>query len=307
MYKIGVLCYFFLSPFWLFSQADSSSFFNPSLSLNRNKVSFLLGTEVVGYFGTISMLNSLWYKDYPRSSFHFFNDNSEWLQMDKLGHATTSYYVGYLGMKSLEWCGVKSNKALWYGGTLGFFFLSSVETLDGYSKAWGASMGDVVANTTGFLLLAGQQLAWDNQRVILKYSAHFSEYAKYRPNVLGSTWNEQLLKDYNGQSYWLSINLSSFLSENNKFPNWLNIAVGYSGEGMIGGHDNPTINSEGELLPTFIRYRQYLLSLDVDLTRIKSKSPFLNTLLGSLGFVKFPFPALEYNNQDGIKAHLIYF
>ena len=29
-----------------------------------------------------------------RSNFHFINDNKEWLQMDKIGHMSVSYYSG---------------------------------------------------------------------------------------------------------------------------------------------------------------------------------------------------------------------
>ena len=39
---------------------------------------------------------------YPKSKFHFINDNREWLQMDKFGHAMTSYYTGYLGVKAYK-------------------------------------------------------------------------------------------------------------------------------------------------------------------------------------------------------------
>ena len=35
---------------------------------------------------TLIGLNQVWYADYPRSDFHFINDNAEWLQMDKVGH-----------------------------------------------------------------------------------------------------------------------------------------------------------------------------------------------------------------------------
>ncbi|HVZ98292.1 MAG TPA: hypothetical protein VG847_15520, partial [Chitinophagaceae bacterium] len=31
-------------------------------------------------------LQYLWYKKFPHSRFHFFNDNNEWLNMDKIGH-----------------------------------------------------------------------------------------------------------------------------------------------------------------------------------------------------------------------------
>jgi hypothetical protein len=49
----------------------------------------------------------------------------------------------------------------------------------------------------------------------------------YRPNVLGSSLGTNA-KDYNGQTYWLSVNLHSFI----KAPKWLNLAIGYGGRNV---------------------------------------------------------------------------
>ncbi len=35
-----------------------------------------------------------------------------------------------------------------------------------------------------------------------------------------------MLKDYNGQTYWLSFNVASFLPTNSGFPYWLNMSLG---------------------------------------------------------------------------------
>jgi hypothetical protein len=47
----------------------------------------------------------------------------------------------------------------------------------------------------------------EGKRITPKFSFHTTQYAQYRPNVLGSSLAEQILKDYNGQTYWLSVNL----------------------------------------------------------------------------------------------------
>ena len=72
--------------------------------------------------------------------------------MDKLGHLTTSYYLGVAGIRSYRWSGMKEKNAIWYGGFTGSFFLSMIEYLDGKSAQWGASSGDLIANTSGSLL-----------------------------------------------------------------------------------------------------------------------------------------------------------
>lgn len=243
---------------------------------------------------------ALWYKDIPSSPFHTFNDNEEWNQMDKIGHGMTSYYIGKAGHDVLKWSGVSRKKSIWYGGTLGLFFLTSVEVFDGYSSAWGFSWGDVAVNTGGSLFFIAQQLAWDEQRVLLKYSFHKSKYADLRPELLGKNLLQNALKDYNGQTYWMSANIASFLGEDTKFPKWLNLAVGYGADGMVGAFDNA-------FDPTVIRQRQYYLSLDIDLTRIKTKSKFFNTVLGAFGFIKFPLPTVEFNQHGKTKFYGVYF
>ena len=154
-------------------------------------------------------------------------------------------------------------------------------------------------------MLAGQELAWGEQRVRLKYSYYPSRYAQYRPELLGRSFSESWLKDYNGQTYWLSFSPRSFM-ESSRFPAWLCLSFGYSAGGMTGGSANPQFNGAGELLPDFERYRQFFLSLDVDLTRLEPRSGLLRTLFSAFGFIKIPFPAVEYNRIEGVRVRGFY-
>jgi uncharacterized protein YfiM (DUF2279 family) len=278
----------------------TTNFYSQQDSLNPKRLKTVLALETIGYAGAMVGMYSLWYKDVPSSSFHTFNDNNEWNQMDKVGHGMTSYYVGKAGYEVLKWSGVSRKKSIWYGGTLGLFFLTSVEVFDGFSSDWGFSWGDIAFNAAGSGLFIGQQLAWNEQRVLLKYSFHQSDYWQIRPNVLGENLLQQSIKDYNGQTYWLSANIASFMGEDTKFPKWLNLAVGYGADGMIGAFNN-------NLYPNIKRKRQYYLSLDIDLTRIKTKSKFANTLLGAFGFIKFPLPTVEFNQGGITKFYGFYF
>lgn len=280
---------------------------------NQKRLTFVITSEVVAYGISIFLLNKLWYKKYPHSSFHFFNDNREWLQMDKFGHATTSYTLGSFGYSALRWCGVDNTKAIWYGGSLGAFFLLTIEMLDGFSSEWGFSPGDFTANTLGMALFVGQQYAWNDQRFNLKWSYHTTLYPSYRPDELGKGFVQTWLKDYNGQTYWLSGNISSFLKSNSGFPKWLNLAFGYGAEGMIGGSSNPS-QVNGVAMPHFERYRKFFLSPDVNLTRINTNSDIVKTSLGVLDFIKFPAPALQFakdtadfSKQPKLKLKGIYF
>ncbi|HLU85752.1 MAG TPA: hypothetical protein VKZ45_09780, partial [Vicingaceae bacterium] len=75
-------------------------------TINTKRLKTVVVAESVGYTAAMTGLYTLWYKDVSSSSFHFFNDNDEWLQMDKIGHGVTAYYVGFAGYEALKWSGV---------------------------------------------------------------------------------------------------------------------------------------------------------------------------------------------------------
>ncbi len=298
LYLLFVLC----TITSVFSQSGINKFLTPSDTLNAARRNALVITEASVIGLSLVGLNQLWYADYEKSKLHTLNDNDEWLQMDKFGHVFSSYQVGRAGAELLHWSGVSKKDQLLYGATLGFGFLTVVEVFDGYSKEWGFSWGDMISNAAGTGLYVVQELLWEEQRVTLKYSFHQTKYASQRPDKLGEGLLEEILKDYNGQTYWLSANVHSFV-KNDKIPKWLNVAFGYGAEGMLAG------NEETEAL-SFLnsdRKRQYYLSLDIDLSRIKTDSHFLKSVFSVLNVIKVPFPTLEFNDKNGIKFHAIYF
>lgn len=275
-------------------------------SVNKRRLRAVIISKAAIFGGTMYGLYNLWYKDYPQSSFHFHNDNRNWLQVDKVGHGITSYYVGKIGYEALRWANVDEKASVWYGGTLGFIYLLTVESLDGFSAEWGASTGDLLSNAIGSGMFIGQQLLWKEQRITFKYSFHQTKYADHRPDLFGTSLPENMLKDYNGQTLWLSANLKSFTKKHPALPAWLNVAIGYSGEGMTGASANVT-EYNGRNIPVYQRHRQYFLSLDADLTKIKTESDFLQSLFNLIGFIKIPFPALEYNTKGEVDFHWFYF
>lgn len=285
------------------AQNQFQDFLTPSDTLNIPRRNTVVIAETVAIGGALVGLNQLWYKDYEKSDFHFKNDNASWLQMDKAGHAFSAYHMGRFGAELLEWSGASKKSQLIYGSTLGFAFLSTVEVMDGYSSEWGFSWGDVAANASGTVLYVGQELLWEEQRIVPKFSFHRTPYAGARPEVLGSTFPEEILKDYNGQTYWLSVNIHSFFKES-KIPKWLNLAVGYGGEGMITAND-ALVNTI--FLPEKERTRQFYVSFDVDLTKIQTKNHFLKTLFSVFNTIKVPAPTLEFRELGGVKGRILYF
>ena len=263
----------FISARFLYGQS-SDSIKQDTSGIRTGRLTGVLVAQGTLYVASLSGLYFAWYKDYPQSTFHLFNDNGEWMQVDKCGHAITSYYISQIGYSTYRWSGMKEKPSAWFGGLLGFAYMLNIEILDGFSSEWGFSLGDFTANTMGSIIFIGQQLAWHEQRFSLKYSFHQTKFAQYRPDLMGDNLIQQMIKDYNGHSYWISGNISSFLSEGSKFPKWLNVAMGYGAEGMTGAFNN-SVDQNGQPIPQFPRYRKFFLSIDIDLTRIPTKSKVL--------------------------------
>jgi hypothetical protein len=282
-----------------FAQSDTGA----SADTLKNRRWLICGSGMALYTGSMVGLNALWYRDYPRSGFHSFDDSGEWLQMDKAGHGMASYYLGLVGYESLRYAGVKKGPALLWGGGTGFLYLTGIEILDGFSTEWGFSWSDELANLTGAAAFIAQQAAWDDQRIKLKFSFQPSEYAALRPALFGSDFSAQMLKDYNGQTYWASVNIYSFINSSSRFPKWLNVAVGYGIDGVIYGE----AEDQNELeWGSYSRQRQVYLSLDVDLTRIETKSKFLRTVTKTIGFIKFPAPTISLTGKQ-VNGHWLHF
>jgi uncharacterized protein YfiM (DUF2279 family) len=286
--------------FFLLIVINASSLFaqrtDTTQHLSKKKLNLLIVSSSVAYTGTMIGLNQAWYKNADRQSFHFFNDAREWNQVDKLGHFYSAFQLSSIAAHSLRWTGINKKKSDNIGSASGFAILSSIEVFDGYSAAYGASLSDIAANATGSLFYLGQQKLWNEVRIYPKFSFHTTDFAAQRPSVLGTGFSQQLLKDYNGQTYWLSVDADKFV----KFPRWLNLAVGYGTEEMI--YANASANHSVNLAP----YRQYYLSIDFDLTAIKSKSKFVNALIYFANMIKLPAPTLALSKR-GVRAHAFYF
>lgn len=277
----------------VFSQNDSTQ------HLKSRKKAVLMGTGLV-YTGTLLALNQLWYADYEKGELHSFDDSKEWLQMDKAGHVYSSYLGGALCYEAFRYARIEEKKALLYGGSMGFVFLSTVEIMDGYSENWGFSWSDVISNGLGAGLFISQQAIWQKQIFRMKFSYAASEYRKQNPELLGEKWNEAVIKDYNAQTIWLSGNLSDMGIDG--IPEYFNLAFGYGADRML--------NADGSYFQEGIKRkaeRQYYFSLDIDFTKIKTKHKGLKTLFYLANFIKVPSPTMEIREGGLSKFHWLFF
>ena len=97
--------------------------------LNRSGA-IVLGTEALLITGIMTSLYVSWYSGSETGGFHFYNDNKEWLQMDKFGHANSCYNFANIGYEALAMVGMDEKRSIIYGAPLGITIMTLVEVFD---------------------------------------------------------------------------------------------------------------------------------------------------------------------------------
>lgn len=298
MLKYGLVL---LLSFAITFQCDAQRFFDNSTAYHPKRALVSTATLAGGWTGIMIALSSVWYTE-PKGSFSFFNDANNWMQMDKAGHFYSASHLTQRGTELFKWSGVSKQKSILFGSIFGFGFQTTFEVLDGFSPDYGFSWSDVGANALGTANFAAQDLIWNEQKIKLKFSVHLTEFAQNRPAVLGNTFAERILKDYNGQTYWLSFSPVTLFNLNTKFPDWINLSFGYSVNELLYGSDKETYLIDIPWNP----YRRYLLSLDLDLEKLNVKKPWLKVLLKQVNSLKIPFPTVQFS-KHGTTFYGLYF
>lgn len=229
------------------------------------------------------LLDRLWYAAAPRSRSHWFDDSRDWQQMDKAGHAFTAYQLSRIAYHLLVWAGMPPEKAHRYAALMGFSAISPIELLDSLATTHGASAYDLMANATGAALFTAQEQLAGKQLIHPKFWFTPSPYAALRPDKLGNHLGEQIIKDYNGQSYWLSLPLP-FLPMDYQ---WIRAAVGYNATGMVYGNPDQNLRAGRR------SRRHFLLSLDLELP-IRLQQGKTGKIIGFLSeMFRLPLPVVR--------------
>lgn len=316
-----------LSDMSSFDSGENKSGFNKSAAI-------VIGAEAAIITGIMSSLYVSWYSGSETGGFHFYDDNGEWLLMDKLGHANSCYNFANIGYEALTMTGMDEKHSILYGAPLGITIMSIVEIFDGLSSDWGFSWGDMGANVFGTGLFMAQQALWHEQRIAMKYSYHNSGCSKYdvrnpvtmeRDYIMGKDWLDRLYEDYSGITVWLACDVKSlFMKDTSRYPSWLGWAIGYGAEGMTGEYNNNRPDGKAgtdgnwgrgwehdgivEYMPNDARQRRLFLAPDIDISRIPCRNKTLKHVLRVLSAIKLPTPTLEYRpGEDRLCWHWFYF
>lgn len=304
-----ILSFFVTAGFALpMKKTGSNHFLVPSQNKNQKRITWLSASLGIMHSASFLGLYELWYKENQSSRFYFF-DSREWYNLDKAGHFTTSFHISRNANSLYRWAGLSSKHSMVAGSLVSIGFQTSFEILDGFSKGYGFSAMDALTNFAGTAFFAGQAKLWGEPKIVPKFSFQPSGLAQYRPNHLGKNIFQQIFKDYNGQTYWLSANIHGLLPSRSKFPKWVAVSFGYGANGMFDAKVSPDFYKQFEpgTFPIIRPSNEFIFSLDIDLHRIKTGILPLDYMLGFFGFLKFPAPGLVWNNHSGFYFSPIYF
>lgn len=283
-----------------FGQVDSNQ-------VNKQKLRTLqIGTASIYGIG-MYQLAQVWFFHNDKSSFHTVNDLSHWNQMDKIGHATSANSISEKLYYGMRWAGIKHKKASIQSSIIGLLMVTSIDIMDGFSTAYGFSWPDIFANTIGSGLLVGQNLVWGEQKMIIKWSYQRTPEVALNPADLGDKWTNEWLHNYNGQTYWFTLNANHWLKPTKTWQKVLGIAVGKGAGGMYLETSQLEQDSLGGKYNLGERYHEWYLSIDLDLSHIKTPYPLLNKFFLLSRIFKTPMPTLSYSGKNGFQFKPYYF
>ncbi|MDY0080544.1 MAG: DUF2279 domain-containing protein [Ignavibacteriaceae bacterium] len=231
-----------------------------------------------------------WYK-YGTVKWHTFNDwyNAK-LNLDKTGHAHMTMLYNKLIYHTARWTNMGEKEANWSSAGIAWLMQFQIELYDAYFENWGFSWPDVGANTIGAFYPTLQREFPLLQNFNLKYSYHPS-------SDLEQKFVNDFINDYEGTTYWLTINVHEFLPEAIKeyYPDWLNIALGYGVNGIF--HSDGNWNHDVKNNKRGLGREEWYIALDYDFMKVfkPKEGTFWYTLLDLLNAVHLPAPTIRFS------------
>jgi hypothetical protein len=246
------------------------------------RLAIVTGVAVSAMADAYIYMKNAWWRDQTRS-FHFNpkNDYLYALNIDKLGHFCASGVLSDGFASSLRWAGIDCTKSLIYGAALASFVEIVQEVVDGFAPGWGFSLGDAGSDIVGSLYPVAQSWIPFLENFTFKWSYWPTKDSNPRRAAAAQNQGFVFLDDYEGQTYWLSLNVRNFLPKDAKpyWPSFLNIAAGFSVE-------NRNLVGAGNWI--------VLLAPDIQLSNLfPVESEFWKSVFHFLDYFHIPTPALR--------------
>lgn len=209
-----------------------------------------------------------------RTSFHFQNDWSYALWLDKVGHFYAATLLAHAFTCGLEAGNMQAEDAAIWGSALGLTFQLYVEVEDGFGAQWGFSPGDAYADVLG----SGYHLAQYYYPFLKNFQFKFSYYPSLK--MREGLHKGIAIDDDEGQKYWLSFNMKNLLPENaaKYWPAIINLAAGMGVQNLDG-------NGGGQ--------RDIYLALDLNFEALPLYGPGWEFIKNTLNYFHFPMPGIR--------------
>jgi uncharacterized protein YfiM (DUF2279 family) len=250
----------------------------------------------LAYVGFSYQMSQHFFTQTPISPFHIRQDWKTWKGMDKFYHAYGSYQLSSIFYQMNKWAGIDSIKSLHLAFLESVIFSTTKEYFDGRVAVGGWSWYDIGMNNLGNLNFYLQQRLLGSQKIQYKFSYFSSGLQAYNPGTLGTSKLNYWMKDYNGETFWLSSSLGDWKLTQHKWLNAIGLTIGYGAHNVISEYSNPPhLNLS--------RYNQYYLGLDINWQQIETSNKTLKTLFFILNRFRFPLPSLELNSMGKLTFH----
>ena len=281
--KIKSLFFFFLFLLNVFFTNAKQSFGNDSIK--KGRIILVSSSLAVALGGSYLYIENSWWNE-KQQGFHF-DDGSDKvyaLNVDKTGHFMGGLQAADVFSGSMRWAGMSKKQALWYGGIFGSGLQLAIEMKDAYAPYWGFSKWDLAIGSAGSFLPVAKYYsptltAFDVKLSYWKRHNTYWDLEKQRGKTPHkNAWQD----DYVNQTYWLSANLNYF---NNKFPDWLNIAIGF-------GLDETQYLVKGTKTGG---KNEFYIALDYNIPKLLKgwESPTAKKIKHWLNYFHFPAPTIR--------------
>ncbi len=230
-----------------------------------------LGTGITVYLYEYNA----WWKDKRSATFRVIDDWEYALWIDKIGHFYATTIIAHGLSSALDAANFSPEKNAIYSSVGALLFQTYVEIEDGYGAQWGFSPGDFYADILG----AGYHLS----KYYFPFISNFQPRVSYYPSekyLNGEHKDGNIIDDYEGQKYWLSMRMKELLPKDlaKYWPSYLMLSVGMGVKDLDGRGGG---------------IRELYIGFDLDWQAIPIPGRFGQFVKNSLNYFHLPMPGVR--------------
>lgn len=269
--------YYFNSNLWNPDYLESPRFQPEEPKVNWTRFGIVTGVVAGSYTGLYLFNKDHWWGG-TRVPFRF--DEQYYAKgFDKLGHFYAAKTQALIVSRLYERSNLSRNRSALLGAGVALSVQTLIEIKDGTVSSGGFDRLDELSNIMGVGWFYARERIDFLQRFDVRWMYFPSETRQDRPNYRDG----KLTDDYNGQSYWVSMQVRDLLPQKMQ-PYWPKFIVPAAGVSL-----NNWPGATGE-----VPHVSYHLSLDLDFKHIlPQNTAFLRILSDILNGIHIPAPALE--------------